>query len=110
MNINYNPVPIDYSDEELRIVVEDYIATQRTEFTFKGLCLAVLHRAMDEGKTVDSRHTQYESNELQPSDGIRISHILWDLIFDRRIIIAFGDNPYRTIPHGCDTRFVRRQI
>ena len=106
MTINYNPVPLDYTDEELRTVVEDYIAAQKSEFSFKRLCLYVLHRAMDEGKTVDSRHTQYESNELKATDGIRISRILWDMIFERRIIIAFGDNPYLTT-YGNDTRFVK---
>ena len=80
MTINYNPVPLDYTDEELRTVVEEYIADQKSEFSFKKMCLSILHRAMDEGKTVDSRHTQYESNELKASDGNRISRILWDMI------------------------------
>lgn len=108
MTINYNPVPLDYTDEELRKVVEEYIDAQKTEFSFKRMCLAILHRAMDEGKTVDSRHTQYESNELKASDGIRISRILWDMIFEKRIIIAFGDNPYSS-SYGNDTRFIKRE-
>lgn len=106
MTINYNPVPLDYTDAELRTVVEEYIAAQKSEFSFKRLCHSVLHRAMDEGKTVDSRHTQYESTELKSSDGNRISRILWDMIFERRIIIAFGDNPYLST-YANDTRFVK---
>lgn len=106
MTINYNPVPLDYTDDELRKVVEEYIDAQKSEFSFKKMCLSILHRAMDEGKTVDSRHTQYESNELKSTDGIRLSRILWDMIFERRIIIAFGDNPY-LLTYGNDTRFIK---
>lgn len=108
MTINYNPVPLDYTDEELRMVVEEYIDAQRSEFSFKKMCLSILHRAMDEGKTVDSRNTQYESNELKASDGNRISRILWDMIFERRIIIAFGDNPYQS-NYANDTRFLKTE-
>ncbi len=107
MTINYNPVPVDYTDEELRTIVEAYIASQRSEFSFKSICRHVLQKAMEDGRTVDSRNTQYESNELRASDGIRVSSILWDLIFERKIIIAFGENPYRSMPNGSDTRFVK---
>lgn len=110
MTINYNPVPVDYTDEELRIIVEEYIIVQKSEFSFKGICRHVLQKAMDEGRTVDSRNTQYESNELKASDGIRVSNILWDLIFERKIIIAFGNNPYRSMPYGTDTRFVKKDL
>ena len=107
MTINYNPVPLDYTDEELRTVVEEYIAAQKLEFSFRRLCHSVLRRAMDEGKTVDSRHTQYESTELKSSDGDRISRILWNMIYERRIIIAFGENPYLSTYCNNDTRFIK---
>lgn len=110
MTINYNPVPVDYSDEELKTIVEDFIVAQRSEFSYKGICRHILQKAMNEGRTVDSRNTQYESNELKASDGIRVSSILWDLIFEREIIMAFGDNPYQSLPSGTDTRFVKRNV
>ena len=99
-------MPLDYTDEELRKVVEEYIDAQKSEFSFKKMSLSILHRAMDEGKTVDSKNTQYKSNELKSTDGIRISRILWDMIFERKIIIAFGDNPYMST-YGNDTRFIK---
>ena len=48
MTINYNPVPVDYTDEELRTIVEEYIIAQKSEFSFKGICRHVLQKAMDE--------------------------------------------------------------
>lgn len=37
-----NPIRVEYSDEKLRILVEEYITIQKKEFTFKGLCSYVL--------------------------------------------------------------------
>lgn len=44
-----NAISINYTDQQLRILVEEYITMQRTSFTFKGVCSYILYRAM-EGK------------------------------------------------------------
>lgn len=65
-----------YSDEKLRILVEEYITMQKKEFTFKGVCDYILYRAMEERtKGVGL----YDSNELAPEDSDHISHILESL-------------------------------
>ena len=43
------PIPVDYSTEELRILVEEYLSMQKIEFTLKGVCSHVLYWAMEEG-------------------------------------------------------------
>lgn len=43
MNINTNPIAVTYSDEKLRILVEEYITQQKNEFTFKGVCAYILY-------------------------------------------------------------------
>lgn len=44
------PISIKYSDERLRILVEEFITQQRSTFTLKGVCNYVLYWAMEEGK------------------------------------------------------------
>lgn len=83
MTTNTNSISVIYSDEKLRILVEEYIAMQKTDFTFKGVCSYVLYRAMEEEKTANTG--LYESNLLSPADSERIGSILDKIIKERRI-------------------------
>lgn len=87
--MNTNPIPVDYSDAKLRILVEEFITMQRREFTFRGVCDYVLYRAMEEGRT--GVQTLYESNELKPADQERIHSIL-KMITDEGRITETADN------------------
>ena len=57
---NTKAIATNYSDEKLRILVEEFIAMQRSEFTFSGVCSHILYRAMEEGKT--TTNGLFESN------------------------------------------------
>ena len=46
MTTTTNPIAVDYSTEELRILVEEYLLMQKKEFTLKGVCSYVLYWAM----------------------------------------------------------------
>lgn len=105
MTYDSNPVPVTYTQEELKQVVEDYLNDVATEFSFRGLCSFIVGKAIDEGKVHNAGHTQYSSREMNPSSAIEVSKYLWELIWDRRIFIAFGENPYAARYAG-DTRFV----
>ena len=48
----------------------------------------------------------YVTPDISIADGIRISKILWEKIWNKEIIIAFGDNPYRGIGKD-DVRFYK---
>lgn len=37
-----NPIQVNYTDQQLRILIEEFIAMQRSEFTFKGVCSYIL--------------------------------------------------------------------
>lgn len=37
-----NAISINYTDPHLRILIEEFIAMQRSEFTFKGVCSYIL--------------------------------------------------------------------
>ena len=102
---NSNPVPVTYTQEELRQVIESYLKEVDTEFSFRGLCSYIVDKAIKEGKVRDASHTQYSSCEMSPLSAIEVSKCLWELIWVKRIFIAFGENPYVARCAG-DTRFI----
>ena len=87
-----NTIKVSYSDEKLRILVEEYITMQRTEFTFKGICSYILCRAMEEERTTVTG--LYESNELALSDCERVTQILDRIINEKRIAIGSDKSLY----------------
>lgn len=84
-------IAINYSDEKLRLLVEEYITQQRSSFTLKGVCSYVLYWAMEDGRTVNAGKTLYESNQLQEGDCERIRQILESIVKDGRICKVAGD-------------------
>ena len=92
MTSNTNPISVNYSDEKLRILVEEYITQQKIEFDFNGLCSHILYWAMEEGRTANAGKTMYESNELQQSDKNRLHLILEQIAKDGRITKVAGDD------------------
>jgi hypothetical protein len=78
-----NPIQVNYTDQELRILIEEYIAMQRSSFSFKGVCSYILYRAMEEGKTANNGI--YESNQMAQKDGERVSVILDKIVAEGRI-------------------------
>lgn len=102
---NSNPVPVEYTEEEMREKILVYIKDTEREFSFKSLSVFLVHEAIKELKVKDAAHTQYSSNEMDPLSSIQLSKILWELIWDKTIFIAFGENPY-VAHYAGDTRFV----
>lgn len=100
-----NPVPVTYTQEELSQVINDYIDGVSMEFSFKGLCYYIIEKAISEGKVRNASNTQYSSREMNSLSSIEVSKYLWQLIWDKKIYIAFGENPYAAHYKG-DTRFI----
>ena len=82
--MNNNPISINYSDEKLRILVEEYITQQRTSFNLKGVCSYVLYWAMEDGHTISAG--LFESNQLCAADSDRINVILGKIVGEGRIV------------------------
>lgn len=82
-------ISITYSDEKLRILVEEYITQQRNSFTLKGVCSYVLYWAMEDGHT--SGVGLFESNHLAQTDCDRIKNMLEKIVGEGRIA-AKGDS------------------
>ncbi len=105
MTYDSNPVPVTYTQEELKHIIKDYIKDVNSEFSFRGLCYHIVQKAISEGKVRDASTTQYSSRELNPFSSIEVSKCLWEFIWDKKIFIAFGENPY-VAHYSNDTRFV----
>lgn len=84
MTTNTNPISINYSDEKLRVLVEEYITQQRSTFTLQGVCSYVLYWAMEDGYTAGTG--LYESNQLTQTDCDRISVVLDKIVQEGRIV------------------------
>ncbi len=80
-----NAISVTYSDQQLRILIEEFIAMQRSEFTFKSVCSYILYRAMEEGRTASKGI--YESNQLELKDCDRVKCILQKIVYEGRITI-----------------------
>ena len=78
-----NTIATTYSEQQLRILIEEFIAMQRTEFSFKGVCSYILYRAMEDGRTANKG--VYESDQLEQKDSERVSGILDKIIAEGRI-------------------------
>lgn len=86
---NINTISVDYSDEKLRILVEEYITQQRSSFTLKGVCSYVLYWAMEDGYTTNAG--LFESCQLAQKDCNRISSVLSKIEGEGRIAAAGSD-------------------
>lgn len=86
MSTNNNPISVTYSDEKLRILVEEYITMQRKEFTFKGVCDYILYRVIEEERT--KGNGLYERDQLAPGDSERVRKILGRIVAEQRIAIS----------------------
>lgn len=108
MNITYyssNPVPVEYSEEEMKKVINDYLRNVKDEFSFNTLSDYIVGRAIKEGKVANAANTQYSSNKMNPTSSILVSKILWKYIWNQKVFIAFGENPYVASYKG-DIRFM----
>ena len=94
MRYDSNPVTILFTEDEIRKLTMAYIEKANREFSYKSICAHILQKAKEEGKVPNASNTTYSSSELNPVSGSVVSKILWELIWDKKIYIVFGKNPY----------------
>ena len=85
-----NSISINYTDTELRNLVEEFITQQKTDFTLKGVCSYILYWAVEDGKN-SKKDSLIESDELQQGDQDKVKHILETIILDGRITVTAND-------------------
>ena len=81
--MNTNPISINYSDEKLRILVEEYIMQQRSSFTIEGVCSYILYWAMEDGCINGT--ALYDCDKMCLSCSDRVKSVLEMIVGDGRI-------------------------
>jgi hypothetical protein len=82
-------LPMKYSDSELSEVIQRIFKTVSTSIPFSQLCSQIIDVALKENKLAVDGNVQYAKIEVTQEDGCRISRVLWDLIWNRKIYIDF---------------------
>lgn len=79
-------IKVTYSDSKLRIFIEEFIAMQKTDFTFKEVCSYILYSAMEEERTTNKG--LYDNNQMHEDDCRRVSVILEKIVGEGRIAVV----------------------
>ena len=108
MNYDSKPVHLLYNDEELRdrilMIIEGRDKT--IGITFVNLCYQIIQIAFQEKTVKVPEDTIITSEELAPEEQVRVSRILWELIWDHKIFLLFGRSDLLGLSNGED-RFVK---
>lgn len=80
-----NAIGIDYSDQRLRVLVEEYITQKRGQFTLKDVCSFILYWAIEDGKATQSGNNLFEGDQICQADCDRISVVLEKIVKEGRI-------------------------
>ena len=99
MTVRYGeyPLPMDYEDEALDNLIDKYISEKKSnaaDFTYRGICLWLFRIASNEGRLKKENDTVYDNPIMTYDDEIRISKLLWNRIWDKKIFINFSHNEY----------------
>lgn len=109
MNYDSNPVRLDYNDEELqeRISMVMDSRDHTTGITFVNLCYQLVQIGFQEHRVKKAdENIILISEELSPEDQVRVSRILWELIWNHKIFLLFGRSELLGLSNGED-RFVK---
>ena len=108
MNYDANPVQLLYNNEELRERINMVMDSRdhTTGITFVNLCYQIIQVAFQENKVKKPEDTIITSEELAPEEQVRVSRILWELIWDHKVFLLFGRSELLGLSNGED-RFVK---
>ena len=108
MNYDANPVHLLYNDEEMRDRINMIMDSRdhTTGITFVNLCYQIIQIGFQENKVVIPEDSIVTSEELAAEEQVRVSRILWELIWDRKIFLLFGRSDLLGLSNGED-RFVK---
>ena len=109
MNYDANQVRLLYNDEELkqRILMMIEGCDTFTGCTFANLCNQIAKMAFTEHKVKKAdEDTTIINEELAVEEQARMSCILWELIWDHKIVLLFGHSELHGLSNG-EERFVK---
>ena len=108
MNYDANPVYLLYNDEEMRDRINMIMDSRdhTTGITFVNLCYQVMQMAFQENMVKKVEDTIITSEERAPEEQVRVSRILWELIWNHKVFLLFGRSELLGLSNGED-RFVK---
>lgn len=108
MNFDANPVHVLYDNESLKHLVEVIIERNNniSGTTFVNLCHQIRQQAIRDRALADLENTVYTSEILAPEDQVRVSRMLWELIWEHKVFLLFGRSELLGLSNGED-RFVK---
>ena len=83
---------VNYTDSQLRALVEEYVMQQKSTLSIKGACDYVLFWAIEEGRRSDTGI--FEGTALQPNDQERVKRVLEKIAQDGRIAPSSSEGIY----------------
>lgn len=87
--------------DKVKQIVNGLISQFDDTFSFTQLCSAVLIKAEEENLLNKEPGTQYQGSiELSLNDLDSINLIVWEMIWEKQIVIALYKNPYRPLYEG----------
>ena len=87
-----NTFTINYTDAELRNLVEEFLIQQKSEFSLKIVCSYVLYWAMEDDRLAKPQGTLLQVKELLPDDQDRVRSVLESIVHDGRIAAVPGES------------------
>jgi hypothetical protein len=78
------------SKEALYDIIEEYIESLNTHFSFKDLCSHVKRVAIKRDYFKKESSTKYSSIELLDNDIKLINSVIWDKIINKELMIDFN--------------------
>lgn len=109
MKYDTNPVQLLYSDEELRVRINMVMDSRdhTKGITFVNLCYQLMQVAFQEHQVKKAdENTTITSEELSAEDQVRVSRILWQLIWEHKVFLLFGRSELLGLSNGED-RFLK---
>lgn len=108
MNYDANPVKLGFNDETLKHRILHLVEGREDSngITFINLCYQLRQMAINEHLLDSPEVTTYTNDELVPEDQIRVSRLLWELIWEHKVYLLFGRSPLLGLSNGED-RFVK---
>lgn len=109
MNYDTYPVRLLYNDEELKqrilMIIESHDTI--TGCTFVNLCSLIAKMAFTEHKVKKvGENTTIINEELAVEEQARMSCVLWELIWEHKIVLLFGHSEMHGLSNG-EERFVK---
>ena len=84
------PLPLLYKEEEFaQIIVNIINDTESDAITYNAICSQLRYKAIIEDKFKKEKNTHYSEIVLCDSDCHSVTKVLWNLIWEKKIMIEF---------------------